>query len=238
MVKTQEGILIDINQQDAFIWGEVTNSLNSYKGPLNTVLDIGAHVGCFSLYAAFLGAKQVIAIEALPHNYVKLTRNTLYNKYFGTITPLLYAVWRDSWEVIPIRHGGTDVQFSLVYREEYPEIQVQTISFKELLQNTGKVDYLKMDIEGGEFEILERSPEMSSLLQEVGYVDIEIHQPTNVNYFSPDKFTEENSLYSSAEEADKEMLEFLRVSGFEDADFVSNAATTWIRGFNSRYVPD
>src|SRR5258707_906552 len=47
-------------------------------GPGDVVIDIGAHIGCFTVWAARQGAR-VFSFEPLPENFDALKRNTLLN---------------------------------------------------------------------------------------------------------------------------------------------------------------
>ncbi|MGB0670292.1 MAG: FkbM family methyltransferase [Rhodospirillales bacterium] len=60
--------------------------------PDDVLLDVGANVGVFSLYAAHAAGCRVISLEPLPFNYVALVRNSLINGFDGLITPLCVAV--------------------------------------------------------------------------------------------------------------------------------------------------
>ena len=155
----KNGMEIWILEDDKFLLNQAPNTLMEYKGPLEVVVDIGAHVGTVTLTAAKLGAK-VYAFEPSELNIQILTRNIIENKLSKKITVIPMAVTNHTGDSLPLFMAiniNSSGQRSLVFKGdgEFPiESIATTISFKDLLKNIfkleGKIDYLKCDIEGGE----------------------------------------------------------------------------------------
>ena len=137
---------------------------NPVKIPRNAVvLDIGAHIGTFSLYAAQkCKAKTVYSFEPFPENFEMLKTNVKNNHLNATITPIGKAISakcekRDLF-FTPNRAG-----WNSFYREgdkdnpQRSSVQVDCITLKHALEENGieYVDYLKVDCEGAEYEILQ-----------------------------------------------------------------------------------
>jgi FkbM family methyltransferase len=99
------------------------------------VLDLGANIGAFSLRAARL-CKHVYAVEPLYTD--ELNANIILNNLQDKITVLPYGVG-----------NGNKIQIRYQNREK----TVQTYPLSELLKMTGKITFLKCDIEGAEWTI-------------------------------------------------------------------------------------
>lgn len=171
------------------IWSE--NVYEVYDGDLTDtgiVVDIGANIGAFSLFAAKLGAKKVIAVEPEPHNLELLRMNIADNKqhsdcefivdergvggYIGT------ALMND-------KHGDS----SMVYehssdantpagKEEFTTT-IRTTTLDQLFKDHELefVDVLKIDIEGREGELLLAASE--STMNLCRYITLEYDQHAN-----------------------------------------------------------
>lgn len=181
-MKTETGLTISIRCSDSFIWKQSQQGLKKYDGPLETVIDIGAHVGCFSLAAAQAGAGQIWAFEPLGDNYSRLVENIVRNNFWGRIVPMPFAVFDSHLKVRQIGKAGNSGQYSLHYKGAYPSQPCTTYRLRELDRHLKRIDYLKIDIEGAEWVILSQ-PEIDPLLKKVNFLDLEIHDLSNRKYF-------------------------------------------------------
>lgn len=156
---------------------------------LGTVVDIGAHVGgmtkMFKKYA-----KEVIALEPHPVLYKKLSKMFRDTKgVYAHEIALAPETGRIDLKEVSIGYG----QISAVYSMDYSPISVGAISLKDLFKMMDKIDYLKVDIEGLEYEI-DWDPK---LLKKVKYLDLEIHDRTSdqfKNFFIPPTISKEQLL--------------------------------------------
>lgn len=126
----------------------------------DVVVDIGAHVGYFTLIAArSVGPEgRVYAFEPDPENYALLVRNIELNGY-QNIIPIQKAVWNITGK-LPLFSTGLDSgQHSLCRAGKYERASqfVETITLDTFLEEEGlpKIDLIKMDIEGAEPVALE-----------------------------------------------------------------------------------
>tara|TARA_B100001778_G_C18604582_1_gene639136 strand:+ start:5464 stop:6180 length:717 start_codon:yes stop_codon:yes gene_type:complete len=148
-------------------------------------IDVGAHIGVFALAAAQRGAV-VYAFEPHPENFKYLLKNTGNNPLIQSWNK---AVWRsDIKEQVYI----LDDQFPIMNESipKYRNIQntgasvcsvtgklaVESIGLDEIIDGAisdgfKKIDILKLDCEGSEFEILYTS----SLLNKVDRIVGELH---------------------------------------------------------------
>ena len=126
----------------------------------STVIDIGANIGAFSLYAACMGAAKVFAFEPNREAYGCLVANITENGFEDRITPSRQAVADRDDEYLRISRASSP--YNSAVRCGSNEYQggdcdlVTTISLTSILRNNSidHVDLLKMDCEGGEYDII------------------------------------------------------------------------------------
>jgi FkbM family methyltransferase len=140
----------------------------------DVVVDIGANIGVFSLYAARIGgASRVYSFEPFPSNYKILSNNVEQNK-LRNVTCVNQAV-AGSRGLRTLRLSSADSgSHSLVSGSSEHTIEVECCTLEDVFQRYSltKIDYLKMDCEGAEYEILENA---ISRLQQIGRISMETH---------------------------------------------------------------
>jgi FkbM family methyltransferase len=124
--------------------------LSDCKG---TVVDAGAHVGLFALRAA-IHAAHVIAIEPHPVTSTLLTLNLRKNG-IQNVTVIEKALWgaNEPLKIVEGNHSAANA----VNSRECCGRGVEAVTLDELLETSGTVDLLKLDIEGAEFEAITRA---------------------------------------------------------------------------------
>jgi len=140
------------------------------------VIDIGANIGLFSLYAAFHGARKVYAFEPNREAYCCMLKNIEKNNLQGRIVPSRLAVTSRSNEVVTIPKGASPqnrIAHESVRDDEHES--VTTISLNDIVRNEGisRIDLLKMDCEGCEYDILGGTD--ASTFAKIGRIIIEYH---------------------------------------------------------------
>lgn len=140
-----------------------------------SIIDIGANIGVFSLYAAHCGkAERVYAYEPNSESYRCLLENIRSNHLGAVIIPSRLAV---------TSKGGGTVRFpkqSSVYNAIIEGIgdvdfeEVETTSLSGMLTSIGRVDLLKLDCEGAEYDILMNHDPM--VLDRISAIRMEYHQ--------------------------------------------------------------
>jgi len=147
----------------------------------DTVIDIGAHIGFFSLYAAQRTKKRILSYEPMPRNYHRLVENIRINN-IENIKPYKLAI-ADTKGVRTFypseEHNGCH---SLYNRGEKGRIKVKTIRLKDIFKdnNITKCDFLKIDCEGAEYEILMGSDR--SILMKIDKIVGELHESLQDSY--------------------------------------------------------
>lgn len=116
--------------------------------PGHVVLDLGAHVGTFTLAAAALGCR-VVAVEASPYNTTLLNASVTKNG-FDQVQIVSAAASDRPGNLDFVQAGPYGLVATPVVKS--PTIQVPAVTVDELLAELGcdRVDLIKMDIEGSE----------------------------------------------------------------------------------------
>lgn len=132
----------------------VTYALAALRPQHQVILDVGAWVGNFALNAAVINPTATIfALEPEPANFVFLTRRAPVQ-----VIPLRLAVARDCGQTefhISNNSQGHTLYRELVNRTHSRKVTVRTIRFEQLVAMAGgSVDFMKINAEGAEFEIL------------------------------------------------------------------------------------
>jgi len=125
--------------------------------------DIGAHIGCWST-ANIDKFDKIIAIEASPYIY-----NELKNKESDKLITINYAVCNNDLKDISFYHchayGGVLSTINKDWltnpksrfyneRDNYIEIISKTITIDKLIEEYGKPDFIKIDVECGEYDCI------------------------------------------------------------------------------------
>lgn len=157
---TRSGIRLQLND-----WSELTTVWrvflsNEYLVPEDAIhiIDAGANIGAFSLFQAARSPKiSIVAVEPFPETFQRLKNAIEQNNRCQQIHPMHAAV--TSQKGITKFDGRSDAHSycrRIVAETDKDAIEVPTVSLADILDNMDwrEVDYLKMDIEGGEYDAL------------------------------------------------------------------------------------
>lgn len=139
-------------RSDKYVIGHACNDYKTLPYFGETILDLGANIGTFSVLAALSGATRVYAFEPEPGNFKMLKTNTAA---FEGVEVYEAAVTTSSADEVSffLTKGNASVCHSVIQFKGRPEIKVANKNFAELLKET-KATVIKMDIEGTEFDLL------------------------------------------------------------------------------------
>ena len=152
-----------------------------------TVVDLGANVGYYTLLAAsIVGPRgKVYAIEPVPENFEQLRRHVRLNGYEPIVETFELAI-SDTVGTTRMYLGLASNLHTLVDVDDEPAgaakptIEVQTTTLDRFLAAKRPVEFLRMDIEGGEVlvfdgmqELLKRSkrPQILFEVHPIGSID-------------------------------------------------------------------
>jgi FkbM family methyltransferase len=121
------------------------------------VVDVGAHIGCFSIIAA-RNAYKVLAFEPEPKNYRMLKENVRLNNLKNISIFEMAVSGSHGYQDIAIYVNGSTGSHSLYHGNgrDITKKRVQTISLEEIIRKEAlpRIDFLKLDCEGAEHDIL------------------------------------------------------------------------------------
>lgn len=120
------------------------------KNPEPVIYDCGANVGMSVLYFKKLFPKaRITAFEAEPE-IATLLHNNLRNSNINDVTIIDKAVWKDDQG---IWFGSESADSSSIYSNSEKK-KIASIRLKDFLLKESNIDFLKIDIEGAEKEVL------------------------------------------------------------------------------------
>ena len=123
----------------------------------DVVVDAGAYCGLTTyLFARAAGASGiVIAVEADPRNYQALLSN-LKRHAATNVVPINAALWKQSGTLKFAAEGNMGSAASEVGSRKTSEVEVRAVTLDEIFSQAGvaRIDHVKMDIEGAEYEVL------------------------------------------------------------------------------------
>ena len=154
------------------------------------VIDIGAHIGLYTIISSKrVGAQgKVVAIEADPENFEMLNSNIKLNQLTNVI-PLNYAVFSKETKIklyLPSGESGFTKYNTIMpnwinTQEKFVEVNANTLDY--LLQlnkiRQEEVNWIKIDVEGAEFEVLKGATNVLSKSKDVAIL-MELHGPPHI----------------------------------------------------------
>lgn len=139
-----------------------------------TVIDVGAHIGIFSVLASakFKGGN-IYSIEPSKENFEMLKEQEKLNN--GGIQPFNLAL-SDKQGRMKLYGGEHSARGSLLREEGMKHETVKTDTLKNFFKKNKikKCDLMKMDIEGGEYPVLYSTPK--EVFDKIDRIFIEIHK--------------------------------------------------------------
>ncbi len=180
------------NSWDIDIIREGAKGLDQYGQKLNAlVMDIGAHHGSFAFQAIRQGANIVYAYEPDMTNFQTLVRNILENNLWGRVVPIGCGVGARAGRVPLHITGNNSGQRSTILQkstlEESSYHYIYLVDFYQECIGTA-INYLKMDIEGLEWEIMDihklqsGQEVLKQVFKKVKVLEIETHEVPNRDF--------------------------------------------------------
>jgi FkbM family methyltransferase len=150
--------------QEIFVEGVYRHALSNNP----TIIDCGANIGLSVLYfKRQFPAATIIAFEPDPQNYALLQKN-IESFQLQDIECNQAAVWVENTKITFAAKKGMASGISIAESENC--IEVAAVRLKDYLNQ--KIDFLKIDIEGAEWEVLK---DCASNLKNVQHLFVEYH---------------------------------------------------------------
>ena len=159
------------------LWVDERNDYQLHAEQLRnggTVLDLGAHVGLFTLLALVHGARHVVAVEPIAENYDLLVQNLDDNndRVDGEAICVNAAVGLPVGRPLFVTGVGSCARFAVGHDEcPAPPAAIPEMTLDELLavdlfvdrHGLTDVNVVKVDIEGSEYELFEQASDAAIL---------------------------------------------------------------------------
>lgn len=153
----------------------------------DVIVDIGAHIGRYTIIASKMAGPRgkVVAIEAHPANYGILKKNIDLNGLAGNVVPLNYAV-ASRETTVKLYEPGQEDGFTIYNtimseravsrqsQQKYIEVDADTLDSLLQLRGIREVNWIKIDVEGAELEVLKGALNTLSRSKDISLL-IEIH---------------------------------------------------------------
>ena len=179
--------------------------------PHDTVVEIGGHIGSFSVYAAREASRgRVLVYEPDPENFTYLQKNIDLNKLSNiTAEKMAVAAEKGTRMFFPSTMNTAESSMYAIKRQKR-DIQVSTTTLSHIFEEHAitSCDFLKLDCEGAEYEILFGTP--ASYLKKIQKIAMECHNPSYFNMSDP-QYNRES------------MKKFLQSNGFVVTEVKENA---------------
>ena len=142
----------------------------------DVIVDIGAHIGGFAIRAAKLAHHgDVYAYEASSKNYALLEKNYQLNNA-ENLHIHNKAVSHQSGEMNFFMPSDNGALGSLMQETDNPMETVQAVTLTDIITENriARIDYLKVDVEGAEYDILLNCP--AGTLSKIQRIVMEYHE--------------------------------------------------------------
>lgn len=145
-----------------FFFGKMCEGID-FSG---TVIDAGANIGAFTLYAKMQGAKRIYSIEPSAEPFFYLEKNftndtsviTIPKAFNNTSENIKFLTYINasvgSGEMNAHRDEALQI-YNTLYPDAYWISDVESITIKDLLKIEPHINLLKLDIEGSEYKVIE-----------------------------------------------------------------------------------
>ncbi|MFK7772102.1 MAG: FkbM family methyltransferase [Saprospiraceae bacterium] len=151
-----------------------------------TIVDIGAHYGYFSLFAAKNTSpySTIFSLEPSQQNYNKLKQN-LSDCNIQNVKPFQLAIGGENGTLDlftgrSINHSLIENYALLGSERNTQKVEVKTLEQFILENKIEKIDFLKIDCEGAEYAILFNTPDY--IFDKISTISMEFHDMKNAKF--------------------------------------------------------
>jgi len=159
---------------EVYIVKEYHKLLNFIKKD-SVVIDIGGQIGVFSIFASRIAKEgKILSFEPFVENYEMLQKNIKLNGLTNVKLFKLGVAGKSGRRELVISKENTGGHS--FYETNGKKVEVETITLEDVFKKNkiSKCDFLKMDCEGAEFEILLNTPK--NILKKINSIAMEYHE--------------------------------------------------------------
>ena len=143
----------------------------------DVVLDIGCHIGTYSVPIAkklLNGKGHLYCVEADPSTFDLLSRNIIENKLGNVVTPACLLLSNNDELNYRIKKNAGNSGANHFVEDENAADATKTMAFRNYLcrNDINKIDFIKMDVEGMEYILLESIRDVLTSLRPALYIEI------------------------------------------------------------------
>jgi len=154
--------------------------------PHPVILDFGAHIGSFSLYAwkyFFKLHPKIYSYEPDPNDFAALMTNILINAAGSSIKAFNEAVSSFNGKSYLQTNTLTNDQYFISSKKTQGSKPTKVVSLTNIMHTLKikHIDILKIDIEGEEYALFNDDKTMKLLRQKVKYIFVESHDVNHEN---------------------------------------------------------
>jgi len=140
----------------------------------DTVIDVGGHIGAFSVLAASRAVRgRVFSFEPYPESYGFLRFNVRLNKLKNVRPVNLGVSGRKETRRLYVCKNGTCTNSAFLKQKNSVEIRCITMADIFRKYKIRRCNFLKMDCEGSEYDILFNMPD--NVLRKIDKISMEYH---------------------------------------------------------------
>ena len=139
----------------------------------DVIIDVGAHIGLFALFTSqFCKNGKIFCYEPIKENYKILIENIEMNQ-IQNIFPNNLAVTKETSRVKIFLNDDQSGHSMFIQNKNFVEVDSKSLSDIFIDNGIKECDFLKLDCEGAEYEIIESLP--SDLFTKINKTAIEYH---------------------------------------------------------------
>lgn len=179
------------------------------------IIDAGANAGFASLFfSKQFPSSQIISIEPDPSNFTTLKFNIDCNQLGNFVFPLQGGIWGKTCKLNLVNsfRDGREWSLNLEEVDGMDEGAIDAFSIEDIMKkfNFNTIDFLKIDIEGGEKNLFDHWSTDYSILKKVKFIALEIH----------DELADRNFIKNVLAQAGFEITEINETTFGVNSDFV------------------
>jgi FkbM family methyltransferase len=181
MVKHRSGLRLQVNEFGDLeaIWQIFLRRVYEVRPTDRVIVDAGGNVGLFSCYASWRAPQsQILTIEPFPTTVERLRTHLAENRLSERVTVLDRALTATPSEVVMALDTPSSQQKPVLQGTGQGKtvVRVPSVPLSEAVASLPqRIDLLKMDIEGSEFDVLLHTPRAT--LQRFRRINVEHHEP-------------------------------------------------------------